>query len=200
MDADRFDTLTRALTGSGSRRDALAATLGGALGVLGLAAPDDAAAARSAKCKPRCGECERCKRGDCKQTKHGKKRCNPGKCKAKAFGTPCSVGTCQNGSCIAPTAAPTPISPPPPTSPPPVEPPPLTCPPGFTVCDGVCRNLNVEKANCGACGRVCPGANQACCSGVCQNLNRDRSISPRALPFPQSSPLAILQPCALATR
>jgi hypothetical protein len=44
MDADRFDTLARSLTATGSRRHALAA-LSGALGlVLGASLPEDAAA------------------------------------------------------------------------------------------------------------------------------------------------------------
>ena len=58
MDADRFDSLARSLTAAGSRRRALAAALSGALGLLGLAHPDDVAAAKSGKCKPKCGECK----------------------------------------------------------------------------------------------------------------------------------------------
>ena len=163
MDADRFDTLTRSLGSAGSRRRALGAALSGALVALGVTDPDEASAARSARCRRRPGECERCDRGKCEK-KDGKKRCKAGKIKAKAFGTPCSLGTCQNGACIA--AATT-------TMAPPTPPAPLTCPQGLTNCNGVCRNLDVEKANCGACGRECPGTNQACCSGGCRNLNRD---------------------------
>lgn len=37
MDADHFDALTRSLSAAGSRRRALAASLGGALGLVGLA-------------------------------------------------------------------------------------------------------------------------------------------------------------------
>jgi hypothetical protein len=40
MDPRHFDTLTRSLTGASSRRGALAALLGGTLGVLGLVATD----------------------------------------------------------------------------------------------------------------------------------------------------------------
>jgi hypothetical protein len=166
MDADQFDTLTRSLSIAGSRRRMLGTALSGALVALRLADPDEVTAARSAKCRRKPGECERCDRGKC--TKHnGKKHCKAGKVKPKPFGTPCSLGTCQNGACIAAV----PSSPPPSTLPTP--PAPLTCPPGLTNCNGVCRNLDVETANCGACGRVCPGENQACCSGLCQNLNRD---------------------------
>ena len=78
----------------------MAAAIGGALGLLGLTDRNDAAAARSGKCKQLCGECERCKRGDCDK-KDGKKRCQKGKCKPNADGTGCSVGTCQGGRCVA---------------------------------------------------------------------------------------------------
>jgi hypothetical protein len=100
MEADSFDTLTRFLIATGSRRRTLAAALAGALGLLGLARPDHAAAARSGKCKPKCTECATCKRGKCHKTKHGK-TCRKGKCQAKANGTACSSGTCQGGICTA---------------------------------------------------------------------------------------------------
>ena len=104
MDANRFDTLTRSLTTTGSRRRALGAVLGGSLGLLGLAHPD--AAEAGGECKPRCGECATCKKGACRKTKHGKK-CKKGTCQAKANGTGCSTGTCQGGSCTI-TVAPAP--------------------------------------------------------------------------------------------
>src|SRR5829696_3565049 len=163
MDADRFDTLTRSLSNAGSRRRMFGTTLSVALVALRLTDPEDAVAARSARCRRKPGECERCDRGKCEK-KDGKKRCKAGKIKSKPFGTPCSLGTCQNGACIA--AAP-------PTTAPPTPSAPLTCPQGLTNCNGVCRDLDVEKANCGACGRECPGTNQACCNGACANLNRD---------------------------
>ena len=103
MDAFRFDSLTRSLVTHGSRRRALAAALGGALGLLGLRDPDDAAAAKSCTCKPKCGECEKCKKGDCDR-KNGKKVCKKGKCQPKSNGTPCTVpagGSCHNGACVA---------------------------------------------------------------------------------------------------
>ena len=101
MDPNRFDSLARSLTEARSRR-ALTAALAGFLGLLGLAAPDDAAAAKSGKCKPKCGECEKCNKGDCKR-KNGTKRCKKGKCKARDNGTACSSGrTCQNGTCVCP--------------------------------------------------------------------------------------------------
>jgi hypothetical protein len=99
MDADRFDTLARFVSIAGSRRRAVATAFGGALGVFGLAHPDEATAARTGKCKPKCGECEKCKKGDCKR-KNGKKVCKRGKCQPKVDGTACSRATCQNGRCV----------------------------------------------------------------------------------------------------
>jgi hypothetical protein len=92
MDSSRFDALARSLTLPGSRRRALALALSGALGVAGLVRSDDAAA--GGKCKPKCKECTKCKKGTCKDGK-----CKKGKCKPAANGTPCSVGTCQGGIC-----------------------------------------------------------------------------------------------------
>ncbi len=101
MDADTFDSLSRSLTVMGSRRRSLMATLGVVLGALGLAASDDAKAAKSGKCKRQPGECETCKKGRCEK-KNGKKRCKAGKIQPKPFGTPCPGGTCQNGLCRSP--------------------------------------------------------------------------------------------------
>jgi hypothetical protein len=104
MDADRFDALSRSLAAVGTRRRALVTALVSALSALGLADPDEVSAAKSPKCKRKPGECERCDRGTCTR-KNGEKRCKAGKIKPKAFGTPCSVGSCQNGACIAAAAA-----------------------------------------------------------------------------------------------
>ncbi|KAL3408990.1 putative extracellular cysteine-rich protein [Aspergillus fumigatus] len=72
----------------------------------------------------------------------------------------------------------------------------IKCAGGLTCCNGVCRLLYVDPANCGACGRVCPtgaicsggncvclannnqptcgnlccAAGQSCCNGVCTTL------------------------------
>jgi hypothetical protein len=51
MDAVRFDALTKAWIAETSRRRTLAGLLGGAMGALSLADADDAAAAKSGKCK-----------------------------------------------------------------------------------------------------------------------------------------------------
>ncbi len=41
----------------------------------------------------------------------------------------------------------------------------LNCASGFTACGGVCKNLQTDLANCGACGSVCPYS--LCVGGVC---------------------------------
>ena len=99
MDADRFDTLTRIASTAGSRRLALAVALGGTLGALLDLTHSDVAAA-GGKCKPKCGQCQRCKKGNCKKTKHGKV-CKKGTCRAKDTGTPCDGGACESGNCVA---------------------------------------------------------------------------------------------------
>ncbi len=40
------------------------------------------------------------------------------------------------------------------------------CPPGQTSCNGVCKDLQSDVNNCGACGNMCPGGD-SCLSGVC---------------------------------
>jgi hypothetical protein len=100
MEADRFDTLTRTLATAGSRRRALVATLGGALGMFGLVHSDEAQA--GGKCRPACDECQTCKQGRCRRTRHGKK-CKNGTCHPVRDRTPCSGGGfCQSGTCAFP--------------------------------------------------------------------------------------------------
>jgi hypothetical protein len=95
VDTRRFDALARALFFVGPRRRAIAVVLSGGLGLLGLAQPDDAAAARSGRCKPKCAPCEKCQRGDCKR-KDGKRRCSRGKCKPRKDLIDCPAGTVRN--------------------------------------------------------------------------------------------------------
>jgi hypothetical protein len=81
MDADRFDALSRSLTASGSRRQAVAAFLGGVLGsAVGAALIEEATA------KKRCSPCKKRKQGKCKKVPNG---------------TACAGGTCQSGHCAA---------------------------------------------------------------------------------------------------
>jgi len=82
MDVDRFDALARALTSAHPRRGVLATTLGGALGLLGLAHPD----AGEAKKKP-CPPCKKRKKGKCKGR--------------LPDGASCRGGSCRGGSCVA---------------------------------------------------------------------------------------------------
>lgn len=98
MHPDRFDAVVQRLGSLSIRRRTLGVLLGGALGLLGPAASDDSAA-ESGRCKPKCGECKKCKKGPC-QNKNGEKRCKRGKCKPKADGTACSRDrVCQSGRC-----------------------------------------------------------------------------------------------------
>src|SRR5215212_7990950 len=89
MDGTRFDQLIKNM--ATTRVTRLTALRGLAVGALtaavGFAAPDEADA------RKKCNECQ-------KKKKH---RSNNGKvrirCKAKANGTLCSIGTCQNSVC-----------------------------------------------------------------------------------------------------
>jgi hypothetical protein len=69
MDDVRFDGFARALGSRATRRSALglavATNLVAALGAGG------AAAGKRKRCKPRCNECEMCKKGRCKQSPDG---------------------------------------------------------------------------------------------------------------------------------
>ena len=89
MDGTKFDQLIKQL--GTTRITRLTALRGLAVGSLataiGSADPDDAAA------KGR--KCGQCKKSQC-HPKNGKKRC---RCKKKANGTLCSIGTCQNSVC-----------------------------------------------------------------------------------------------------
>ncbi len=64
MDANRFDAITKSLIIETSRRRALGGLLGGAFGLFGFAATGDAAP--DGDCQPKCGKCERCKKGTCR--------------------------------------------------------------------------------------------------------------------------------------
>ena len=76
------------------------------MAALGLVNQDEAEAAST--CKPTCGECQTCQKGNCKK-KNGKKKCAKGKCTDKSNGTDCSRGTCQNGTCATPQTQSQPI-------------------------------------------------------------------------------------------
>ena len=56
-------------------------------------------------------------------------------------GSCCGGGVCQNNICV--------------------------CPAGQTNCDGVCRDLQNDADNCGACGDACP-AGEICVNGECR--------------------------------
>jgi hypothetical protein len=155
VDEHRFDDIIKALGAQMNRRLSFGAFLGGTLGVLGYS---QMGAARSDGCKPDCGECHVCKKGPCK-SKHGKKRCKPGRCEAKAVGAACSVpadGACQaDGVC--------------------------SCPGGKELCKGTCYGLcplgqQRDPSACVCCkssgtGPCTVGNDANCCSGFCTNSN-----------------------------
>jgi hypothetical protein len=86
VDANRFGSLARILTPTGSRRRALATGFGSVLGiVLGAASVEVPAAKKKKPCPP----CKKRKQGRCK--------------KQLPDGTACQSGTCQGGSCVATT-------------------------------------------------------------------------------------------------
>lgn len=58
-------------------------------------------AARAARCKTPCGECEQCDKGPCRETKNGEKRCKRGRCKPKPDFIGCSFGFCFAGACTS---------------------------------------------------------------------------------------------------
>jgi hypothetical protein len=89
MEFDRFDEIIRTLTVSPSRRGLAGLFAAGLLTTIGWEQADDTAAKRKKKkkkkkCKPPCEECQACSKG---------------KCKAKADGTPCAGGVCEDGRC-----------------------------------------------------------------------------------------------------
>lgn len=146
MDAKLFDSMSKALITAANRRSTLAAALGGALGLGGLA---ESEASKNGKCKPKCDECNKCNKGKCKR-KNGKKHCKKGSCVPKENGTGCTLsngdsGTCQNGACAA-------VGP--------------NCDEGLTDCNGICVNLQTDAENCGTCGDSC-GTNAFCQAGTC---------------------------------
>ena len=86
MDADRFDTLTRAFLMGSSRRTVLGLSLGGVLSPLAL----DVSEAK--KKKKKCPPCKKRKKGKCKGR--------------LPDGTACASGTCQSGVCTPPPPGP----------------------------------------------------------------------------------------------
>jgi hypothetical protein len=155
MDADRFDSLARSLVVAGTRRQVVVA-LAASLGLLGLAKPDDVAAAKSGRCKPQCAECQHCKRGHCRKTRHHKKRCKKGRCQPVSEGTFCTGGSCCGGRCVNTR-----------TNEANCGGCGVACPAGLSCCRGICTNRATDPANCGRCGTVCPPTAPVCSTGIC---------------------------------
>jgi hypothetical protein len=81
LDANRFDGIARVVGSSPDRRDLLKAATGGALGLVGLSALQDDAAAGNRNCETNkdCGKNQRCVKKGTKDKKCGKND----KCKCK---------------------------------------------------------------------------------------------------------------------
>jgi hypothetical protein len=142
MDDHRFDALTRALSGTTPRRQALRLLGGGALaGLLTRLGANDAAAG--------CGKVgDKCERsGDCCTGA----RCKNGRCRCKRGWLDCDGdGRCEDhrsdeaacGSCTTVCSGSTDLC-----------------------CRGTCVDPRIDATNCGRCGVVCPTA--TCGNGVC---------------------------------
>lgn len=91
MDIGRFDRLVRSLPTGASRRGALAAALGGALGLLGLGVSETSGRKAAKACKGKTGE----KKKKClKKAKARGRECrNDGDCADRS--TSCQGGTCR---------------------------------------------------------------------------------------------------------
>jgi Cys-rich repeat protein len=86
MDAERFDTISRALGTQARRRGMVKVAAGGALGLLGLSRLTDGALARS------CGDDSDC---------NGNKVCARGKCVECKSNKDCSSrNVCDNNKCV----------------------------------------------------------------------------------------------------
>ena len=149
MDGTRFDQLIKSM--AATRITRLTALRGLAVGAVaaatGFAASDDVDA------KKRCSECQKKKTH---KSNNGKKRI---RCKAKANGTPCSIGTCLNSVC---TRAVSPLSP-------------LTPPLGFSCTAGTETGCTGGQV-CNAAGNACVACtsflqctgDRVCIDGVCR--------------------------------
>jgi hypothetical protein len=101
MDQTRFDALSRRVGSAHSRRAVarfLAASVAGGLGLGGVGG---AMAGRRKRCRPRCNECERCRRGRCKPVTDyractGGGTCTRGFC---CIGSVCNRGGGNNEQC-----------------------------------------------------------------------------------------------------
>lgn len=98
MEGSQFDGIARTMVAAISRRRTLSGLLGATLALLGRTQPDDSLAANGA-CRPKCGACQRCQKGRCRQTPRGKK-CKRGKCRPRPNGAECGPRkVCLGGVC-----------------------------------------------------------------------------------------------------
>ena len=149
MDADRFDSLVRALTDTRSRRDVLRGLLAASLGLLGWSAAEDATAKECKKIKDKkkrkkCLKKAAACRPNCAGRVCGDDGCG-GTCGTCAH-VPCQ-DVCQGGACLSANDSP--------------------CIFGGRCLNGTCN----PNPMCGGGGvSICSPANpEACCSKVCNN-------------------------------
>ena len=171
MDPRHFDGLVRSLAQPASRRRAVSLVIGGALALVGEAAPGVAKDRRHGAAKPRrhgktgsrakptCGKAgatcalpsDCCSNLDCLDAVCGKaaggcpsgqRKCGGSCCPAVPNGTP----TCAKGTCG------------------------FTCDDGFTACDASCVDASTLCG--GLCGNVC-GAGETCCGFSCVDTSSD---------------------------
>jgi hypothetical protein len=198
MDGNRFDALVKTLIAGTNRRRTLSALLGGTLGLLGLADPDEVWSAKSGKCKQECDPlCEFCKEGRCrtKKKRNGKKVkvCKRGKCKPKSNETRCAApagGICQNGACACPNGT-------------------EACGGGSGVCVPLCapgaQARNQDTCTCCFVNNLpctntsdprAPQANASCCSNVCLPVGGSGSTSGVCAPGGTGTPCDVDANCA----
>ena len=174
MDSDRFDSLTRQMAGSQSRRTLLRTLAGGlTAAVVGLARPGSAEAAKCGKEGQPCGCCQRglsCTGGACCPTD-------------RVCGSACCPAghTCQNGSCVrAGSGVGSPGG----------------CPAGQAACAGGCADITSDIANCGACGRACPRSTDPCGIAICTNgVCGFAPAAPGAVCRPAAGPCDVAEYC-----
>lgn len=173
MDADRFDSISRILGASSTRRAALSGLLATAIGQVSYVRPNGVWAGFRG-CKVGCRICQTCKNGKCIRTANGK-RCKRGKCVSVRNGTRCPEGTCLGGRCVPfPT------------------PPPLCRTLRQSCDDDCCDGLVCDRNGCDE-GRVCLQPLGEVCEGDnCNCSNLLQKCSPvtgtcRACVFPEEA-------------
>lgn len=141
MDLDRFDSLTRRLATTPSRRRVVKSLGGGlAAGLLALAGRGRAEAAPCKSPKKKCGKG---KNAYCADIQTDVNNC--GDCGVECGAPANGIAVCQDGVCG------------------------IDCGTLYTDCSGECIDTMNDIANCGSCGNVCnwSNGNPICVEGAC---------------------------------